>query len=209
MLRWWWLPEKEVLGTHSHSPAVLPLGEEAVTTGDMDDCKGPLHRSGPYTNPTIARSADDHSNSPSDQANNTADGDGAPDNADMTDTDTFEPMTQTQPSGFQVVYSTASDPEDISSAKSESPSGNLSNPEDISSAESESHSSNSREPSSADTRPQLFVEHFPHGKPSAPIDNIQGTSIYKSSQDVLGEAVWSPFQSQSDWEFGTSHIGLR
>ena len=147
--------------------------------------------------------ADDPSNSLNDRANNTTDGDGAPDDADMTDTDVFEPMTQTQPSGFQDVYSTASDPEDISSAESESPSGNLSDPEDISSAESESppeNSSNPLEPSGADTHPQLFVEHFPHGKPGAPIDNMQGTSIYESSQNVLGEAVWSPFQSQCNWD---------
>ena len=141
----------------------------------------------------IASSADDHSNSPSNQANNTADGDSMPNNADMTDTDVCEPITQTQPSGFQDIYSTASDPEDILLAKLESLSGNLSNHEDISSAKLESHSSNSLKPSSTDTYPQVFVEHFPHGKPGVPINNIQGTSIYKSSQDVLGEAVWSPF----------------
>ena len=103
----------------------------------------------------------------------------------MTDTDVFQSITQTQPSGFLDTDSTVSDPEDISLAESESPPENLPNP---------------LEPSSAGTRPRLVVEHFPHGKPGAPINGMQGSSIYESSLDALGGAVWSPFQSQCDWD---------
>jgi len=208
-------------GTPSDSPAVPPLGEETVTTGDMDDCKLQLHQSGPYTNPAIAMGADDASNSANDQANNTTYGDSMPDTTNMTDTNVFESITQTQPSGFLDMDSTASDPEDISSAESESPPENLSDPEDILSAKSESppenlsdpedilsaksesapeNPRNLLEPSSADTHSQLVAEHFPYGKPGAPINGMQGSSIYKSSQDALGGAVWSPFQLQCDWD---------
>lgn len=136
-----------------------------------------------------------------DRANNTTDGDGAPDTADMTDTDAYESMTQTQPSGFLDTNSTVSDPDDISSAESEPHSGNLSDPDDVSSAKSESPLENvPNPPSSTDTRPQLVVERFPHGKPGAPINGMRGSSIYESSQDALGGAVWAPFQSQCDWD---------
>ena len=47
----------------------------------------------------------------------------------------------------------------------------------------------------------LVVKHFPHGRPGALVTGTpQGTTIYESTQDTLGESVWAPFQSQCDWE---------
>ena len=165
-----------------------------------------LHRSGPYTKPTTAVSVDDASNSANDQANHTADGDGAPDvsdnadnqatnqanhtaddngapdMADMTDADVLEVLTQT--SRFLESNSTAHIPEPNPSAESESPPENLPNP---------------LEQSSPDT-PQVVVERFPYGNPGAPIDGMQGSTIYESSQEAFGGSVWAPFQSQCDWD---------
>ncbi|KAF8261178.1 hypothetical protein EI94DRAFT_1773493 [Lactarius quietus] len=42
---------------------------------------------------------------------------------------------------------------------------------------------------------------FPQGQPRAPlISTPQGAIIYESNQDIFGESIWAPFQSQCDWE---------
>ncbi|KAH9015641.1 hypothetical protein EDB84DRAFT_1590195 [Lactarius hengduanensis] len=47
----------------------------------------------------------------------------------------------------------------------------------------------------------VVVERFPHGHPGAPVTSTpEGASIYESTQQVLGESLWAPFQSQCDWE---------
>ncbi len=162
-----------------------------------------LHRSGPYTKPTTAVIVDDASNSADDQANHIADGDGAPnasdnaddqanqtaddngalDTADMTDADVLDVLMQTLTSGFLESNSTARIPEQTPSAESESPPETPPNP---------------LEQSSPDT--QVVVERFPYGKPGAPIDGIQGSTIYEMSQEAFGGSVWAPFQSQCDWD---------
>lgn len=168
-----------------------------------------LHRSGPYTKPTTAVSVGDASNSADDQANHTVDGDdlhdvadnaddqandqanhtaddnGAPDTADMTDADILEVLTQTETSRFLESNSTARIPEQTPSADSELPPENLSNP---------------LEQSSPDPSPQVVVERFPYGNPGAPIDGMQGSTIYELSQEAFGGSVWAPFQSQCDWD---------
>ncbi len=49
--------------------------------------------------------------------------------------------------------------------------------------------------------PNVVVENFPHGRPGALVAGTpQGASVYKSTQDILGESLWAPFQSQCDWE---------
>ena len=181
-------------GTRSDSPPFPSLGNESVTTGDMDDRKLALHRSGPYTKPPTAMTIDHASNSADDRANDTAggdgmpdttDGDGLPDTTDATDASVFEILTQNQTSRFLDPDSTAPDPEQIPSAESESPPDDPPNP---------------LEPSSADAHPQVVVEHFPCGSPGAPINSMQGSSIYESSQEALGGSVWAPFQSECDWD---------
>jgi hypothetical protein len=45
------------------------------------------------------------------------------------------------------------------------------------------------------------VTHFPQGHPGAPVTSLpQGSSIYESNQDRLGELLWAPFHSECDWE---------
>ncbi|KAH9168125.1 hypothetical protein EDB89DRAFT_1889949 [Lactarius sanguifluus] len=47
----------------------------------------------------------------------------------------------------------------------------------------------------------VVVERFPNGHPGAPVTSTpEGASIYESTQQVLGESLWAPFQSQCDWE---------
>ena len=49
--------------------------------------------------------------------------------------------------------------------------------------------------------PNVVVKCFPHGRPGAPVTSIpQGSSIYESTQDRLGESLWAPFHSECDWE---------
>jgi len=120
----------------------------------------------------------------SNRAKDAADGDDAPDITDTTDATMFEIIMQTQTSLLLDLDSTAPDPEQIPSAKSESPSEDLPNP---------------LEPGSSDTQPPVVIERFPHGNPGAPINGMQGYSIYESSQGALDRSVWAPFQSKSDW----------
>jgi hypothetical protein len=57
------------------------------------------------------------------------------------------------------------------------------------------------EAGNSQTNTTLVIERFPHGRPGAPVAGApQGTTLYESTQDVLGESIWAPFQSQSDWE---------
>ena len=47
----------------------------------------------------------------------------------------------------------------------------------------------------------LTVDQFPLGQPGAPVTGTpQGTTVYESTQDMLGESIWAPFRSQCDWE---------
>ncbi|KAH9171757.1 hypothetical protein EDB89DRAFT_1906741 [Lactarius sanguifluus] len=47
----------------------------------------------------------------------------------------------------------------------------------------------------------VVIERFPNGHPGALVTSTpEGASIYKSTQQVLGESLWAPFQSQCDWE---------
>jgi len=173
------------------------------------------HRSRPYTKPATDMSVDYAGNSANNQANHTADGDGAPnmadmmdtdafetranneadyttdsdsapDTADVTDADVFEIIVETQTSRLLVSDSTVPNLEQIPSAESESPPEDLPNP---------------LERSSPDAHPLVVIEQFPHGNPGAPIEAMQGYSIYVSSQEALGGSVWAPFQSECDWRF--------
>jgi len=128
--------------------------------------------------------ADDRAN---DQTDNNADGDDAPDTADMMDAEVFEIMTQTDrtflDSGLPVLNAEQTPPE---SAESDLPPENASNPDEA------------RVP---DARPQVpvVVDDFPFGSPGAPINGMQGSSAYESRQETLGGSVWAPFQSECDW----------
>lgn len=52
-----------------------------------------------------------------------------------------------------------------------------------------------------ETSLNVVVKQFPHGRPGAPVTSIpQGSSIYESTQDRLGELLWAPFHSECDWE---------
>jgi len=179
-------------GTPSDSPAFLPLGNEAITTGNMNDRKLASHRSGTYTKLTTATNVDNSNNNADDQANDTAaGGDAMPDTADMTDTadatdaNVFETITQVHTDGFLDSDSTVPNPEQIPSAESESPPETPPNP--------------LGQPSSPDARSQVVVERFRRGNPGAPINGTQGSPIYESSQETLGGSVWAPFRSECDW----------
>lgn len=174
-------------GTYSDLPAFPPLGLESITIGDMDYRTFALHRSWPYTKPATAMNGDDASNSADDQPNDTADGDGMPDIADMMDANMFEIITQTQTNTFLDLDSTVPSPEQIPSAEHESESLTEDTP-------------NPLEPSTPDAHPQVVVEHFSHGIPGAPINGMRGSSMYESSQEALGGSVWAPFQSECDWD---------
>ncbi|KAI9429933.1 hypothetical protein H4582DRAFT_1825237 [Lactarius indigo] len=51
------------------------------------------------------------------------------------------------------------------------------------------------------TCPNVIIECFPHGYPGALVAGTpQCASIHESTQQVLGESLWAPFQSQCDWE---------
>ena len=57
------------------------------------------------------------------------------------------------------------------------------------------------EADSSDEASQLFIDHFPHGSPGAPIlGACQGSSLYHSSQEAFRDSNWAPFCSQCDWE---------
>ena len=128
---------------------------------------------------------DDASNSANEDLNNTADGDDAPDTTDTADADAFEIMTRAQTSRILDLDSTMSNPEQILSAESDPPPENLHDPV---------------EPSGPDARTQVVIERFPHGNPGAPINGVQGSSIYKQSWEAFRESVWAPFQTKCDWD---------
>jgi hypothetical protein len=49
----------------------------------------------------------------------------------------------------------------------------------------------------------VFVDHFPFGKPGAPISRSgapQGLSSYAQFRATQGDSIWAPFQSQLDWD---------
>jgi len=121
-----------------------------------------------------------------DQANYTVGGDagdGAPDVTNMMDANVFEIITQSYTSRALNSDLTVPNPEQIPLAEVELPPETLPNP---------------LEQRSTDARP-LVTEQFPCGNPGAPINGMQGYSIYESSQDTLGGSVWALFQSERDW----------
>lgn len=121
-----------------------------------------------------------------DDTNNNVDGDGTPNTTNSMDANILQIIMQIQTNEFLDLESTVPNPDQILSAKLESPPKNLANPV---------------KPSSAGTHPEEAIEHFPHRKPGTPINDLQGSSIYKSSQEGLGETVWVPFQSKIKWDF--------
>ena len=46
----------------------------------------------------------------------------------------------------------------------------------------------------------VFVDCFPHGHPGAPLSSSKHVLAFESVQNVLGDSIWAPFQSQCDWE---------
>ncbi|KAH9952375.1 hypothetical protein BC827DRAFT_1159874 [Russula dissimulans] len=48
---------------------------------------------------------------------------------------------------------------------------------------------------------ELVTEHFPLGKPGAPMDSMhQGPLMYEIHQSMFSDSVWAPFCSKCDWE---------
>jgi len=94
------------------------------------------------------------------------DGDHTPDTANIMDANMLDIITWIQTNKLLDLESNGPNPEQIPSAKLESP------PKDL---------ANLVEPSSIHTHPEEVVECFAHGKPSAPMDGLQGCSIYDSS----------------------------
>ena len=166
-------------GTLSDLSEFLLLGNGSITTGDMGDCKPTLHHPVPCTKPTTA-AMNDASNSADKEPNNNT-----PNTTDTTDADTFEIMTLAQTSRILDLDLTMSNPEQIPSAESELPPKNLHDPV---------------EPSGPDMRTQVVIKHFPCGNPGVLINRMQGSSIYKWSQEAFSESVWAPFQSECDWD---------
>jgi len=147
---------------------------------------------------TVAMNVNKASNSADN--NDAADGNDMPNTTNAMDADVFEIITQIQTSGILDSDSTVPNPEHILLAKSESLpnldlTATVSNPEQILSAELEPPPENL-----PDMCPEV-VEYFPYGKAGAPIDDMQGVSIYTSSQDTLGRSVYEPFQSECNWAF--------
>jgi len=114
------------------------------------------------------------------------DGDNTPDTADIMDANMLDTITQIQTNKLLDLESNGPDPEQILLAELVSP------PEDL---------ANLVEPSSIHTHPEEVIECFAHGKPSAPMDGLQGSSIYNSSREGLGSSIWAPFQSEIEWDF--------
>jgi len=128
---------------------------------------------------------DNASNSADEDLNNTTDGNDAPDTTNTMDADAFEIMTHAQTSRILDLDSTMSNPEQIPLAKSDPPPKNLHDPV---------------EPSGPDVHTQVVIEHFPHGNPGAPINGVQGSSIYEQSWEAFCKSVWAPFQTECDWD---------
>jgi len=126
----------------------------------------------PNTKPTTAMNVRDAGNSANadsradDRANNSVDRDHTPDTADIMDANMLDIITRIQTNKLLDLESNGPDPEQILSAELESPPEDLANPV---------------EPSSIHTHPEEVIECFAHGKPSAPMDGLQGCSIYDLS----------------------------
>ena len=159
----------------------------------MDDCRLVFHRPMPYAKPTTAMDLGDASNSADEQDddrategmsdttdnnqahdNDSVDGDDTADTADATDANVLEIITQIQADVFLGSNSTAPHPsEQILSAESVPPPEIVHNP--------------------VGPNPHIhpeevtLVERFPHGNPSAPIDDFQGPSMCELGQEMLGE----------------------
>ena len=128
---------------------------------------------------------DDASNSTNEDLNNTTDGDNAPDTTDTMDANAFEIMTHAQTSRILNLDLTISNPEQILSVESDPPPENLHDPV---------------EPSGPDVCTQVVIEHFPHGNPGAPINSVQGSSIYEQSWEAFHKSVWALFQTKCNWD---------
>jgi len=99
-----------------------------------------------------------------DQANETRDGDGMPDTANVMDAKVFEIITQTNTFPESIMPEC----EQIPLAKSELPPEDPSIPLELSNL-------------STPAAHPLVVQHFPYGNPGAPINSTRGSSIYTTS----------------------------
>ena len=117
------------------------------------------------------------------------------DDIDLTDANTFEMLLQHGISA-PAVYPEA-----------EPPNGDLffaPPPECASDVPIQPETGNS-ETGNSETGSTQIVDRFPHGQPGAPVlapvtGTPQSATVYESTQDILGESVWAPFDSQCDWE---------
>jgi hypothetical protein len=110
------------------------------------------------------------------------------DDADITDANAFENLTLSQ----------HDPPSSAFDSEIEPPNGGFS------SVPPPKHPSNipiRPEAGNSEINSTSVIERFPHGQPGSPVvGTTQGTTVYESTQDMLGESVWAPFQSQFDWE---------
>jgi hypothetical protein len=109
------------------------------------------------------------------------------DNADTTDANTFEILSQHNNLSSAAYQETDHPNGDHSSARPPEGTGPLVIQTETGGTET--------------SHPSVVIERFPHGHPGAPVAGIpQGASVYESAQDRLGESLWAPFHSQCDWE---------
>jgi hypothetical protein len=126
-----------------------------------------------------------------DEANDTTDGVDMADTADTTDANVFEIITHTQANGLLDLDSTTPNPAQIQLAKVETPPENPPQTNPVRPVKT----------GSPDAHPRVVVELFTHGAPGAPINDMQGYSMYELGEATLHGSVWAPFQSECDWRF--------
>ena len=102
------------------------------------------------------------------------------DQADVTDTDTFEALTHGD-------YPSMVTPPDRATV--DDPTGAL---------EQEYIQIDAED---SDSESMVVIDKFPFGSPGAPIPGVaQGSSAYQSHLATVPDSVWAPFRSQCDWE---------
>ena len=109
----------------------------------------------------------------------------SPDPADITDADVYEELAHDDP--FQVVTHDPAIPDELPDV-----------PQDL------EESANQNEAGNLGTIPKstVVVDQFPHRSAGAPIPGIAcGSSAQGPHQDMHGDSVWAPFNSQRDWLF--------
>ncbi len=52
----------------------------------------------------------------------------------------------------------------------------------------------------SEARPSVFIDHFPHGHPGAPVSSTGQAPVFEAMHNGLGDSIWAPFQSQCNWE---------